>query len=144
MAKVSRGIRNKNPLNIRKGSAWEGISKARSNQDPDFCVFVSLEYGYRAAMCLLTNYVFFYGFDTLEKIITRWAPPEDHNDTRLYIQLCQSDQFPTSDYQLKTKADLFSLVYSMSIIESGYKPDLSLLDSSFNLLPKTFRELWTK
>lgn len=51
--KEPRGIRNNNPLNIRKGNNWKG---ERPNQtDPAFEEFESMEMGIRAAIKLIRN-----------------------------------------------------------------------------------------
>ena len=82
---IPRGIRNNNPLNIRRGaSAWQGLAAVQT--DPDFCQFESLEWGWRAAFILLTDtYYKRYRLDTVKDIVKRWAPPADHNNTALYI-----------------------------------------------------------
>lgn len=80
--KGARGLRNNNPGNIRHGSQWEGMSANQS--DPEFITFVSPVYGIRAMTRVLKNYQAMYGLNTIEKIITRWAPPEE-NDTASYI-----------------------------------------------------------
>jgi hypothetical protein len=79
-----RGIRNNNPLNIRRtATKWQGMMLTQT--DPDFCQFQSLEYGWRATFRLLTrNYFAKYGLDTIRKIVSRWAPPSE-NDTAAYI-----------------------------------------------------------
>ena len=81
-----RGIRNHNPLNIRRTGKdqWQGLSKTQN--DRSFCQFESLEWGWRAAFHLLTrNYYQKHGLQTIRGIISRWAPPQDHNDTEAYI-----------------------------------------------------------
>lgn len=79
---VSRGIRNNNPGNIDKGQSWEGL--ADDQPDPRFCTFVSPEYGIRAIHKILQSYQSKYGLDTVDGIISRWAPPSE-NDTVSYI-----------------------------------------------------------
>lgn len=83
-----RGIRNNNPLNIRRGkSHWLGAR--RTVTDKEFEEFQFLSFGYRAAWILLKNYYSYIilegGHYTLSAIIHRWAPPEDGNDTKAYI-----------------------------------------------------------
>ena len=52
---LPRGIRNNNPLNIRKGNNWKG---ERPNQtDKEFEEFESMQMGLRAAFILLRNYM---------------------------------------------------------------------------------------
>ncbi len=81
---LPRGLRNNNPLNIRHSSdKWQG--RAKMQTDPAFVQFVSMAYGYRAAFVLLRTYRQKYGYNTLRKIIGRWAPPNE-NDTERYLQ----------------------------------------------------------
>ena len=70
---LPRGIRNHNPLNIRRNGKdqWKGL--ADYQQDAAFCQFKSLEYGWRAAFYLL-----------IRGIISKWAPPTE-NKTEAYI-----------------------------------------------------------
>lgn len=79
------GIKLNNPLNIEYNPAnnWNGQINPGSHR---FAHFSDKKYGYRAAFKLLNNYVTRYGANTIDKIIDRWAPPEDHNDTENYIQ----------------------------------------------------------
>ena len=79
-----RGIRHNNPLNIRHSSSkWKGM--ARDQTDPSFVRFTSMAYGYRAAFVLLRTYRQKYGCNTIRKIISRWAPPNENN-TETYIR----------------------------------------------------------
>lgn len=83
-AKLPRGIRNNNPLNIRKGARWLG---QRYNQtDKEFCEFQTMAYGFRAAFRTLITYYTSHDCKTLAKIINRWAP-QSENDTFTYIEL---------------------------------------------------------
>ena len=84
---LPRGIRNNNPLNIRRTGKdqWQGLSKTQN--DRGFCQFESMEWGWRAAFYLLTRTYFQkHGLQTIRGIISRWAPPQDHNDTEAYIR----------------------------------------------------------
>ena len=81
---LPRGIRNHNPLNIRRSKdQWKGL--AERQQDAAFCQFKSLEYGWRAAFYLLTRtYYHKFRLYTIRTIIHRWAPSSE-NDTEAYI-----------------------------------------------------------
>ena len=81
-----RGIRNNNPLNIRRtASKWQGMKSEVT--DKAFCQFESMEWGWRAAFHLLTrNYYQKHGLNTIRGIVSRWAPPQDHNNTEAYIR----------------------------------------------------------
>ena len=82
---LPRGIRNNNPLNIRRGKdQWKGLRAQQ--QDAAFCQFETLEYGWRAAFHLLTRtYYHKYRLYTMRKIIGKWAPPGE-NQTEAYIR----------------------------------------------------------
>ena len=82
---LPRGIRNNNPLNIRRSrDQWKGMLKTQN--DRSFCQFETLEYGWRAAFYLLTRtYYHKYRLYTIRGIISRWAPSSE-NDTSAYIQ----------------------------------------------------------
>ena len=80
----TRGIRNCNPLNIRRSSdQWQGL--CAQQQDKAFCQFKQMEYGWRAALSLLTRtYYIKYHLCTIRSIVERWAPRSE-NDTDAYI-----------------------------------------------------------
>ena len=79
-----RGIRNNNPLNIRKSKdKWKGLRAQQ--QDAAFCQFENMEWGWRAAFWLLTRtYYHTYRLFTIRTIIQKWAPPHENN-TASYI-----------------------------------------------------------
>ena len=81
---IPRGIRNNNPLNIRRSKdQWQGLRAVQT--DPSFCQFETLEYGWRAAFKLLTRtYYHTYRLFTIRAIINKWAPPNE-NKTSAYI-----------------------------------------------------------
>ena len=69
---IPRGIRNHNPLNIRRSKdQWKGMAEVQT--DRAFVQFKSLEYGWRAAFYLLTRtYYHKYRLYTIRGIISRW------------------------------------------------------------------------
>lgn len=77
------GYKGCNPLNIRAGSdKWQGsIGKT----DKGYLIFNSPVEGVRAATKIIRNYSDKYGIDTVEGIISRFAPASE-NPTRAYIQ----------------------------------------------------------
>ena len=81
----SRGLRNCNPLNIRRvaGTTW----KVQRDEQTDnaFVQFESIEWGIRAAFVLLRTYSTKYHANCIRDIISRWAPPTE-NDTERYIR----------------------------------------------------------
>ena len=125
--KIPRGIRNNNPLNIRrmKNAKWAGLCADQT--DRDFCQFTSMAYGWRAAFLLLRKYYFVYELKTLRDIISRWAPPEDNNPTNIYIErvaemvnsstgLNADSKLPDPDISPYTWANIAA---AMSFVETG-------------------------
>lgn len=87
---MTRGLRNNNPLNIRRNNTkWQGLSATQT--DKSFFQFKTMAYGYRAAFKTLQTYIL-NKYDTdkdgtaneLEDVIMRWAPPCENN-TEVYI-----------------------------------------------------------
>ena len=82
MEKLTRGMRNNNPFNIRKSSnKWFGKI---NGVDKDFETFDTLVHGYRAGLVLLRTYYIKYHCDTIRKVIERFAPTNENN-TKAYI-----------------------------------------------------------
>jgi hypothetical protein len=78
----TRGLRNNNPGNIRRGADdWMGLRATQT--DESFLQFVAPEYGIRAMARILRNYAS-AGYDTAQEIISRWAPPIE-NKTGAYV-----------------------------------------------------------
>lgn len=75
-------FRRNNPMNLRysERNNWEG----QTGQTNGFCCFKSVEYGFRAAFITLQSYGK-NGYNTIRKIVTRWAPPSE-NPTQTYIK----------------------------------------------------------
>ena len=79
----TRGIRNNNPLNIRHSTnKWQGMAPSQS--DRAFVQFTARKYGYRAAFVLIRNYIGLHHANTIGKIVARWAPSSDGNNTQTY------------------------------------------------------------
>lgn len=133
-----RGIRNNNPLNIRKGNNWKG---ERPNQtDKSFEEFQTMEMGIRAGFKLLKNYITGYGgntkpFDTIEKVIRRWAPPTE-NATEKYIQFVADDaglhRYQKIDF--KNKSIMVRIVNAMIFVECGQRVSVDIISSAYDLL----------
>lgn len=136
--KIPRGIRNNNPLNIRKGSSWKG---ERPNQtDKQFEQFISMEWGIRAAFKLLRNHI--SGFkgtrpkmNTYRKIITMWAPPSE-NATEEYINyVCRQCQAQPSDIiDPDNRKQMVWLAREMAFVECGQYIDMQKFESAWDLL----------
>lgn len=132
MATQPRGIRNNNPLNIRKGNSWQG--EAHPQTDPAFEQFVSMEYGLRAAMLLLRTYITKHGCRTVKDIISRWAPPSENN-TYIYTRsVCMwAGLQPSQIISHQDKVPFLNLVRAMARMECGVNLSNDLLLRAYDL-----------
>jgi len=73
------GLRNNNPGNLRPGDNWQGMI----GENGGFIQFENIGYGIRALAIDLRTKIN-NGFDTIDLIIYRYAPPGE-NDTDAYI-----------------------------------------------------------
>ncbi|WQZ00376.1 peptidoglycan lytic exotransglycosylase [Salmonella phage Vb_SalP_792] len=120
---ATRGIRNNNPGNIRVSKdQWEGMT----GDDGAFVTFDSPESGVRALGKNLLSYGR-QGYDSIEKIINRWAPPNE-NDTQAYIDsVVAATGIPaTQSLDLSDPDTLSSLAQAISFHETGsrYNPEV--------------------
>ena len=136
--KVTRGIRNNNPLNIRKvpGTHWRGeVLPQRGNGegagDRLFVQFENLEWGIRAAFCLLETYRRKYKAVCIEDIINRWAPPSE-NDTEKYIKNV-SLWTGLGGLQRLTEEDWPKLVLAMARQECGALLSEEIINRGYEL-----------
>ena len=81
-----RGIRNRNPGNIRKCDKNDWVGLAKEQTDNDFCIFTKPVWGIRAMAYLLITYQEKHGLCDIQGIIRRWAPSADNNPTESYIE----------------------------------------------------------
>ena len=118
---LPRGLRNHNPLNIRKsGDKWQGM--AAQQTDGSFVTFVSNAYGYRAAFkCLRTHMK--RGKMNINDLIKVWAPASDGNNTEAYtrqvVNMTGLSRFVTLYWT--DEESMVSLVHAMAIVENGMK-----------------------
>ena len=130
----SRGLRNNNPLNIRKNA--EQFQGEIKGTDKSFKKFSSLPYGYRAGFVILGTYLS-QGLNTVEKIIAHWAPPTE-NDTESYISDVERWSGIPRNKQLTAidGSDYILIVAAMSFVENGQNADISAVQAGFNLQTK--------
>lgn len=122
-SKVPLGIRNNNPLNIRKsGINWQG----KTGDDGSFEVFDTPFNGIRAAARNLKTYANSHGLRTIRSIIGRWAPAVENNVEAYVSSVAQrTGIFP--DLILNTD-DYVAVVEAMIYHENGQQPyELSLI-----------------
>ena len=161
---IPLGIRNNNPLNIRRGKTpWKGeiphspsptgatggfraatecgCSPTKGSKSPlatgfgrgeaAFCKFESLEWGIRAAFCLLRTYSRKYHLNCIADIITRWAPPSENDTSRYICNVCRWTGF--GGMQRLTESDWPALVRAMARQETGVELSNSLIEKAFEM-----------
>lgn len=114
----TRGVRNNNPLNIKRGNNWNGETDIPN--DPVFESFKAPKYGFRAGAKLLRNYQSLYGLNTVRELINRFAPNSENN-TDTYVAFVAKEMGVSENEPLNLSSDttLAKLVHTMSKMESG-------------------------
>lgn len=135
---VPRGIRNNNPLNIRKGNNWKGERPHQT--DKAFEEFESMTYGVRAGFKILRNYITGYGgktacLNTVRLIVRRWAPPSE-NATERYIDFVAKEMGiqPTDTISFRDKKTMVNLVNAMIFVECGQRVSRDIIESAYDLV----------
>ena len=136
--KLPRGIRNNNPLNIRKGNNWKG--EVTNSTDGEFEQFVSMQWGIRAGFKILKNYMTGYGgrvkaLTNIHDIIHRWAPPSENN-CRAYIDsVCRfSGLHEFERLKFSDRNKMLALVDGMIRVECGQPVSLDIIASAYDLI----------
>lgn len=141
----TRGIRNNNPANIRRGCNWKGLAKVQT--DREFCQFDSMTWGVRALLVTLRTYVVKHHLHTVREIITRWAPPSDGNNTEKYIEFVEKEvrnidtpiilTLQAMDFKTEfqhSECILYLIAKAMCKMESGYNLSYETYVSAFVLM----------
>lgn len=118
---LPRGIRNNNPGNLKiSSSAWVGKVPVSENTDGVFEQFHYYAYGVRAMIKLIKNYIK-AGYNTIDEILYRYAPPGDNNNTELYIQYVDSQARIGRDTVINAgdKGMLSDVIIAMAHFENG-------------------------
>ena len=92
-----------------------------------------MPYGYRAAFVTLATYNA-RGWNTIETIISRWAPPNE-NDTKKYIANVEKwSGVPRNKILTAANGDDYiMIVAAMCFMENGKNADISEVRAGFSL-----------
>lgn len=117
-----RGIRNNNWGNIRiTSNAWQG--KISNNTDGSFEQFATPEEGIRAMAITLRNYYKKYKLNTIEGLISRWAPSNENNTAGYIKSVSQltgvGAREDISDRLFNDDEFMFKLLKAIAIKENG-------------------------
>lgn len=116
--KLPRGIRNNNPLNIRKSpNAWigkvEGIDK-------EFETFDSMEHGIRAAFVIVRTYIRKYKCTTVTQLINRWAPASENNTEGYVATVLRLSHTATNEpLTFERRLQMCTILWAMHFVENG-------------------------
>jgi hypothetical protein len=114
-------FKNNNPGNIRWNPKIKGVV---GKSEKGFAIFSSKYAGLAAMENLLKGYIK-KGFNTIEKILNRYAPPSDNNNTENYIQFVSHRSGIIRNTILKAD-QVATLIPAMVKMETG--KDLGKLD----------------
>lgn len=133
----SRGLKNNNPLNIKFSvhNAWLGKIPYANNTDKGkvFEQFREMEYGIRAALKLIQNYIK-SGVNTIPTIVQKWAPAGvDNNHTKNYTEYVINKTGLTFMSVIKAtdKETLINICHAMTTFENGHAIDKGLITSAY-------------
>lgn len=123
-SQLPRGIRNNNPLNLRKSNN-EWLGKVEPSKDKAFEQFLTMEHGIRAAMkniATIVNRRKGNGEDTrISDLIHIWAPNSDGNNEAAYLAVVlKKAKFCCDEkIELKQRHQITRLCWAMAIVECG-------------------------
>lgn len=157
MENLTRGIRNNNPANIRRGCNWKGLATPVGDMvilcnrtikyDKEFCQFTSDVFGVRALIIILRTYVKKHGLCSIEQIVNRFAPVSDGNSTLKYITFVtrEFNSYLYKGYNCKDDLCLYFDKYHLSF-HNGYYYDalyalcraICLIESNYSLRANVF------
>ena len=133
---LPRGLRNNNPLNIRKNQKTHWLGQCDVSNDRDFVRFKSMPYGYRAAFKVLQNYYSLHKCLTLSQYIARWAPSNENN-TKAYICSVSNKTGYTPHKVLpsprSSRSTWVNIVAAMSKVENGRQANIRDVEEGYRL-----------
>ena len=123
--KMTRGLRNNNPGNLRPGGGdWLGLvgyDPAAGGPD-SYLVFDTVDHGLRAMAITLANYQRHHGINTVNGIIARYAPAADGNPEAAYAGFVAGRLGIAPDQQFDVIGRLPDLMAAMISFEQGFNP----------------------
>ncbi|EJY4973621.1 hypothetical protein OGG51_004370 [Salmonella enterica] len=120
-SKGVRGVRNNNPGNlVASNQGWDG----ELTSDGKFSRFDTPEHGIRALAKNMRTYQNRHDLNTVSQMLSKFAPPEDHNDTATYIKAVSGMMGVDPEQHIDTSdaGTLTKLVNSIITVENGSNP----------------------
>lgn len=121
-----RAVRNNNPGNMeRSRTIWRGeitrpeLMTAEQRKETRFIVFHAPLWGFRAMAKTLRTYGL-HSFNSVTKIIGRWAPSSENNTTAYVRHVCDAiGAEPDQMLDMKDRAVITALCRAIAVHESG-------------------------
>ena len=134
MNKISRGIRNCNPGNIRiTKDKWQGLRPVQ--EDPQFFQFTEMRWGYRALIRTLQNYRRLHGCQAIADFIRRWAPSNENNTSGYISRVCKEMQVPSTYVpDVDDKNTMCAFAAAISQVENGVPATMEDVVAGWELL----------
>ncbi len=128
---MSRGYDNNNPGNIRiTESYWIGEI---TGSDASFKTFESMAWGYRAMIVLLYGYID-KGYNTISKIINRWAPGIENNTTAYINHVVALTGIGQDTIIVKDdEQSIEKLIAAIALHENGTAADITQIAEGYQL-----------
>jgi len=124
---LPRGIRNRNPGNIRRNAIrWQGMSEQQT--DSAFVQFTSAVYGFRAMLKIFRSYQA-RGLTTLREMINTYAPAHE-NDSDAYTRFVAKRIGVNPDVELDLNRYALPLLRAVAEFENGTRPASIYSDST--------------
>ena len=123
-----------NPGNIRLTSeTWVG--QVKPGDSTAFVTFSEPLYGYRALYKLIINYIN-GGFNNLNRIVYKYAPPGDNNPSNAYVQFLENytglnREQTINPYDFST---IFKIGMGISRFETGQIPNFEDAEAGLRLV----------
>ena len=135
---MSRGIRNRNPGNIRLSSVrYKG--EVRPSRDVEFREFESMAWGYRALFVLLHTYARRHGCRTLRSMIMRYAPPSENPSGEYLRYVCRESGVGADDEADTLDGHIMrAIVSAISAFENGVPADAAEVAEGWRLFLDDF------
>ena len=130
---LPRGLRNRNPGNLRR-SAERFRGGVVPSRDAAVKEFERLEWGYRALFVVLDTYRRRHGLRRLEEFIARWAPPAE-NDTAAYLRAvtARTGLAPDAEIDTRDRPTMTALAAAITRVENGTEADPAALQRGWEL-----------
>jgi len=135
----ARGLRNNNPLNIRRSNnAWQGKIAHDVSTDKSFEQFQNIFYGIRAAFVCLRSHLQAdrkkLKRTTVTDEINKWAPATE-NDTERYISfVCAHGVLSATEVlDYKNKNQVCRLLWAMAHFECGEQLPFNYFERAYEM-----------